>query len=164
MARSSIVDQFQSVGAGLDARTRWDFWRPAQQVHQSRDRGQGRRSITFSASPSTGLGRDAAGLLEWTASAAGRGVEVHVCARGRLDATSAPGFGTALGVGLADPYPAYLRHFRDRDVLNFPGVVLYGLRSSKSGRLPQKIIQERAETSTHFTRCGLRKGDRVVTH
>jgi len=88
------------------------------------------------------LGRDVAGLLEWTASAVGRGVEVHVCARGRLDATSASGFGTALGVGLADPYPAYLRHSRDRDVLNLPGVVLYGLRSSKSGRLPQKIIRK----------------------
>src|SRR5215470_5755790 len=142
MARSSIVDQFQSVGAGLDVRARWDFWRPAQQVHESRDRGQGRRSITFSASPSTGLGRDAAGLLEWTASAAGRGCRGSRLCQGRLDATSASGFGTVLGVGLADPYPAYLRHSRDRDVLNLPGVVLYGLRSSKSGRLPQKIIRK----------------------
>ena len=75
------------------------------------------------------LGRDAASLLDCTASAARRGIEVHVCARGRLAATSASGLaGTALGVG---------RHPLDGGVVNFPGLVLYGLRSSKSRRRPQ---------------------------
>jgi DNA invertase Pin-like site-specific DNA recombinase len=38
------------------------------------------------------LGRDAAGLLDWTASAARRGIQLHVCGRGLIETSSSSGF------------------------------------------------------------------------
>jgi DNA invertase Pin-like site-specific DNA recombinase len=43
------------------------------------------------------LARDAAGLLDWTASAARRGIELHIVGRGRVEVASAAGY---LGTGV----------------------------------------------------------------